>query len=139
MGSASEQCKQSLSKGKIYPSSSLSFRLRCPTLNSLHLRRSFDVFDRNHDSMITVDELDQALSILGLNTDRSELESMVKLYIKPGNDGLRFEDFEALHRSLDDAFFGSTLEDEFAADDRSCKSSAVEDEADLTEAFKGIR
>lgn len=139
MGSASEQCKQSLSKGKIYPSSSLSFRLRCPTLNSLHLRRSFDVFDRNHDSMITVDELDQALSLLGLDTDRSELETMVKSYMKPGNGGLRFEEFEALHRSLDDAFFGSTLEDEFAADDRSCKSSAVEDEADLTEAFKGIR
>ncbi|KAL1545366.1 calcium-binding protein CAST-like [Salvia divinorum] len=105
-----------------------SFRLRSPSLNSVRLRRIFDIFDKNNDSVITVDELGQALGLLGLQTDQAQLESMVKSYIQPGSTGLSFDDFQALHRSLDDAFFG--LADESAeVDDK-------QEEYDLTEAFK---
>lgn len=102
-----------------------SFRLRSPSLNSVRLRRIFDVFDKNNDCIITVDELGQALALLGLQADLSQLESMVQAYIQPGNHGLRYEDFEALHRSLGDVFFG--LNDEPAE---------VDDESDLCEAFR---
>ncbi|KAK3017744.1 hypothetical protein RJ639_002759 [Escallonia herrerae] len=118
-----EQCKRSLTGRK-----SSSFRLRCPSLNSLRLQRIFDVFDKNHDGMITADELSLALRSLGLDTDPSELDSMVSPYISPGNAGLRFEDFEALHRSLNDLFFG--------VDDQDREGKDCEEESELTEAFK---
>lgn len=104
-----------------------SFRLRSPSLNSVRLRRIFDIFDKNNDSIITVEELGQALGLLGLQTEQAQLESMVKTYIQPGNSGLSFEDFQALHRSLDDAFFGLGADD--SSDDK-------QEEYDLTEAFK---
>ncbi|XP_059296771.1 calcium-binding protein CAST-like [Lycium ferocissimum] len=116
-----DQCKRS----KLKPSSSSSFRLRSPSLNSIRLRRIFDLFDRNHDSLISVDELSQALNVLGLDADLSEIESMVKSYIKPENTGLKFEDFEVLHRSFNDVFFGSKYDDQDPA----------QDESDLKEAF----
>lgn len=120
-GGAESQCKRSVGGN--------SFRLRSPSLNSVRLRRIFDIFDKNNDSVITVEELGQALGLLGLQTDDSaQLDSMVKSYIQPGNTGLRFEDFEALHRSLDDTFFG--LADEAAQVDEK------QEEYDLTEAFK---
>lgn len=117
---AESQCKRSVGGS--------SFRLRSPSLNSVRLRRIFDIFDKNNDNIITVEELGQALGLLGLQTDSAQLDSMVKTYIQPGNTGLRFEDFEALHRSLDDAFFG--LADEAAQVDEK------QEEYDLTEAFK---
>ncbi|KAK3021195.1 hypothetical protein RJ639_046614 [Escallonia herrerae] len=118
-----EQCKRSLTGRK-----TSSFRLRCPSLNSLRLQRIFDVFDKNHDGMITADELSLALRSLGLDADPSELDAMVSPYIWPGNAGLRFEDFEALHRSLNDLFFG--------LDDRDHEERDCEEESELTEAFK---
>ncbi|MCD9645029.1 hypothetical protein HAX54_033671 [Datura stramonium] len=127
-----DECKRSISRGKLKPSSSSSFRLRSPSLNSIRLRRIFDVFDRNHDSLISVEELSQALNLLGLDADLSEIESTVRSYIKPGNDGLRFEDFEALHRSLDDVFFGSKYEDKLRMDQ---DQDPAQDESDLKEAF----
>ncbi|CAK9153771.1 unnamed protein product [Ilex paraguariensis] len=119
------------------PSTSSSFRLRCPSLNSVRLRRIFDVFDKNKDCVITPDELSQALNLLGLKADPSELNSIVKSYIKPGNAGLRFEDFEALHKSLNDMFFGldddlATVEEHGAA----CADPQAMEESDLSEAFK---
>ncbi|XP_004249018.1 calcium-binding protein CAST [Solanum lycopersicum] len=125
-----DEFKQSLTRGKLKPSSSSSFRLRSPSLNSIRLRRIFDVFDRNHDCLISVEELSQALNLLGLDADLSEIESMVKSYIKPENTGLRFEDFEALHRSLNDVFFGSKCEDKLGLN-----SDPAQDELDLKEAF----
>lgn len=125
-----DECKQSLTRGKLKSSSSSSFRLRSPSLNSIRLRRIFDVFDRNHDSLISVDELSQAVNLLGLDADQSEIESMVRSYIKSGNNGLRFEDFEALHRSLDDVFFGSKYEDKIGLD-----QDPDQDEVDLKDAF----
>ncbi|KAL3615828.1 hypothetical protein CASFOL_040122 [Castilleja foliolosa] len=111
---------------------SSSFRLRSPSLNSVRLRRIFDVFDKNHDSIITVDELSQALVLLGLQTDDiSQLDSMVEKYLQPGNQGLTYQDFEALHRSLDDVFFGSKFDQlGEGGDDEEI------DDSDLTEAFK---
>lgn len=136
-------------------SSSNSFKLRSPSLNLLRLRRIFDVYDKNHDDMITVDELSRALSILGLDTDLSELDSMVKSYIQPGNLGLCFQDFEALHRSINDLFFGNigaaSLEqqaDQQEHDEQEETTTTTttvpggseqqkqQEEADLTEAFK---
>ncbi|KAL2330465.1 hypothetical protein Fmac_018046 [Flemingia macrophylla] len=103
-----------------------SFRLRCRSLNSLRLRRIFDMFDKNGDGMITVTEISQALSLLGLEADVEELESMTRSYIRAGNDGLTYEDFVALHESLGDAYFGGLVQDEEEA----------QQESDLWEAFK---
>jgi len=52
------------------------------------------VFDRNGDGEITVDAR-------GLDADRTGLAATV------GAAGLRFEDFDKLHRALGDAFFGA--------------------------------
>ncbi|KVI03239.1 calcium-binding protein CAST [Cynara cardunculus var. scolymus] len=111
-------------------SSNNSFRLRSPSLNSLRLRRIFDLFDTNRDSFITVDEISRALILLGLETDISDLDSMIKSYIRPGNAGLTYDDFVSLHRSIDDLVFG--LEDVQEA----VGSKEEQEEADLTEAFK---
>lgn len=104
-----------------------SFRLRSPSLNSVRLRRIFDVFDKNRDSVITVEELGQALALLGLRADLSDLDSMVRPYVQKGNLGLTYQDFEALHRSLNDVFFRDPIPD---------VASDVEEESDLCEAFK---
>ncbi|KAL2484965.1 Calcium-binding protein CML42 [Abeliophyllum distichum] len=117
----SDQFKCSLGSNKNLSSS--SFRLRSPSLNSLRLRRIFDLFDKNSDDMITMDELRQALGLLGLETGLSELESMIQSFIEPGNTGLRFEDFEALHRSLNEVFFGLDV-------------GNPDEESDLTATFK---
>ncbi|GAU45995.1 hypothetical protein TSUD_187390 [Trifolium subterraneum] len=109
----------------IQASPSRSFRLRSRSLNSLRLRRIFDMFDKNGDSMITVEEINQALSLLGLEAEFKELESMIKSYIKPGNVGLEYEDFVALHESLGETYFG--VPDE--------KEEETQNE-DLWEAFK---
>ncbi|KAC9586109.1 hypothetical protein E3N88_45597 [Mikania micrantha] len=108
---------------------SKSFHLRSPSLNSLRLRRVFDLFDTNHDSIITVAEITRALNLLGLHTDTdaSDLEAIIKSYVRPGNSGLTYDDFVILHRSINDLFFGCV--EEFG-----CKEE--QDEADLTEAFK---
>ncbi|XP_071713961.1 calcium-binding protein CML42-like [Rutidosis leptorrhynchoides] len=119
---------------------SSSFRLRSPSLNSIRLRRIFDLFDTNHDELITVDELSRALILLGLDTNMSELDSMIKTFIQPGNTGLTFDDFHALHKEIDDLFFrlddnddlGNNDEDEVVGGDDGGK----QEEADLTEAFK---
>ncbi|XP_031103627.1 calcium-binding protein CML42-like [Ipomoea triloba] len=110
---------------------STSFRLRSPSLNSVRLRRIFDMFDRNNDGMITVEELNKPLNLLGLNTDLSEVDSMIRSFIKDGNDGLTFEDFEALHRSLDNVFFGSD-----GGEDGEEAISKAQEETEMKEAFR---
>ncbi|PPS14178.1 hypothetical protein GOBAR_AA06405 [Gossypium barbadense] len=75
---ADSECKRSLNRR---PSSS-SFRLRCSSLNSLRLRRVFDIFDKNRDGLITVQEIHQALTRLGLETDVSDLDSTIRSFIK---------------------------------------------------------
>ncbi|KAL7095039.1 hypothetical protein ACP275_10G000600 [Erythranthe tilingii] len=130
-GGSDEMVKRS---GISLGGASNSFRLRSPSLNAVRLRRIFDLFDKNKDSVITVDELGEALSLLGLQTDISQLESMVGAYVKQGNQGLSYEDFESLHRSLNDVFFGSDVlnsNNEIIGD-----RSDDDDESDLSEAFK---
>ncbi|KAJ4832517.1 hypothetical protein Tsubulata_000075 [Turnera subulata] len=117
-------------------SSSNSFRLRSPSLNSLRLRRIFDLFDKNGDDMITVQDLSQALSLLGLDADLSELESTIQSHIRPGNAGLTYEDFVNLHQSLDNAFFGMEAEEDGAEDGDDEQAKLKQEESDLTEAFK---
>ncbi|KAL0737980.1 hypothetical protein Bca4012_014190 [Brassica carinata] len=113
---------------------SSSFRLRSPSLNALRLQRIFDLFDKNGDGFITVEELSQALSRLGLDADLSDLKSTVESYIQPGNTGLNFDDFSSLHKTLDDSFFGGAAAGE--CDESSPDSAAAAEESDLVEAFK---
>ncbi|XVE84295.1 hypothetical protein DITRI_Ditri17bG0001500 [Diplodiscus trichospermus] len=128
------QCKSSLTRN----ASSSSFRLRCPSLNSLRLRRIFDIFDKNGDGIITVQEINQALGRLGLEADLSELDSTIKSFINPGNIGLTFEDFVALHQSLDQTLFGLGLEENIEGEAEAVEGEAAksQEESDLTEAFK---
>jgi len=117
-----------------------SFRLRCESLNTLRLRRIFDLFDKNSDGIITVDELNRALNLLGLETDLSDLDFTVKSFIRQGNIGLQFEDFISLHQSLNDTYFGNGSDDEAAAEaggkEEETKSILSQEESDLSEAFK---
>ncbi|VVB07917.1 unnamed protein product [Arabis nemorensis] len=109
---------------------SSSFKLQSPSLNAIRLHRIFDLFDKNNDGFITVDELSQALSRLGLEVDSTELKSTVESFIKPEQTGLGFEDFAALHKTLDESYFENG-DREYDADDG--ESSP---ESDLEEAFK---
>nr|DAD20798.1 TPA_asm: hypothetical protein HUJ06_022261 [Nelumbo nucifera] len=112
---------------------SLSFGLQCPSLNSLCLRCIFDIFDKNSDGTITVHELCQALDLLGLDTNPSELDSIVHGFIKLGNTGLEYDDFEALHQSLGETYHWVDQ----AEDQRVCVADHLsQEESDLTEAFK---
>ncbi|KAL1205318.1 Calcium-binding protein CML42 [Cardamine amara subsp. amara] len=121
---------ESKSEDKKVSRQSSSFRLRSPSLNALRLQRIFDLFDKNGDGFITVEELSQALTRLGLNADLTDLKSTVESYIQPGNTGLNFDDFSSLHKTLDDSFFGGGEEE------NNDSSSAAADESDLAEAFK---
>ncbi|CAN6186071.1 unnamed protein product [Urochloa humidicola] len=111
---------------------SASFRLRNGSLNAVRLRRVFDLFDRNGDGEITVDELAQALDALGLEADRASLAATVGAYVPEGAAGLRFEDFDALHRALGDAFFGALADQDDGADG----GNRADDEEEMREAFK---
>ncbi|XP_072975727.1 probable calcium-binding protein CML27 [Typha angustifolia] len=91
------------SSAKISPSSGL----RTESLNSVRLRRVFDLFDGNGDGVITTAEISRALDRLGLGTDHAELSATVVEFIRPGHAGLDFDDFQSLHRQLGDALFGS--------------------------------
>ncbi|KAL7582436.1 hypothetical protein Lser_V15G42954 [Lactuca serriola] len=122
---------------------SSSFRLRSPSLNSVRLRRIFDLFDTNHDELITVDELSRALILLGLDTNMDELDSIIKTFIQPGNTGLTFEDFQALHKDIDDLFF--RLDDNYDPNNNSNEDQddeggscegGKEEELEMMEAFK---
>ncbi|XP_052163499.1 probable calcium-binding protein CML24 [Oryza glaberrima] len=110
-GEQQQQQQQQQSVAAVRPSlgkaPSPSFRLRNGSLNAVRLRRVFDLFDRNGDGEITVDELAQALDALGLEADRADLAATVGAHVPDGAAGLRFEDFESLHRALGDALFGS--------------------------------
>lgn len=101
-----------------------SFRLHSPSLNSIRLRRVFDLFDRNGDGEITVAELRLALERLGLAVDHEELASTVAAYARPGRVGLGFEDFAAFHSAVGDALVGD-----------GGIEAAEQDESDLREAF----
>ncbi|CAN6328718.1 unnamed protein product [Urochloa humidicola] len=79
-------------------------------VESLHLRRIFDMFDC--DGVITPIELSGALGRLGLALNSAAaisapvpvstgaLEAVVAAYVAPGMPGLQFQDFEALHAEL---------------------------------------
>lgn len=129
----------SSSASPFHPSSRSSFRLRSPSLNTLRLRRVFDLFDQDADGQITIPELSLALDRLGLGADPSDLASTISSFIRPDRDGLEFEDFEALHRELGDSLFGSSVS--------GCTSTASleqvgdeegegEGDSDMEEAFK---
>ncbi|KAK8962283.1 Calcium-binding protein CML42 [Platanthera guangdongensis] len=110
-----------------------SFQLRSPSLNSVRLRRVFDLFDGNGDGEISVDELSLALDRLGLGIDLAELSSAVASYVQPGHLGLDFDSFSSLHRGLGDAIFDRH------GGRAGCEESAAaeeEEENDMREAFR---
>ncbi|CAO2836111.1 unnamed protein product [Amaranthus hypochondriacus] len=116
---------------------SRSFKLRSETLDSLRLRRVFDLFDKNGDGIISLDEIKQALVLLGLDDDPvpvadpdDELKAIVSAFIRPGNKGLVFEDFQALHNSLNTNLLLKDLHPNEVCDEED------QVESDLTEAFK---
>ncbi|GLU14790.1 hypothetical protein SLE2022_313380 [Rubroshorea leprosula] len=113
-------------------SPSSSFRLRSPSLNSLRMHRIFDIFDRNGDGMITVDDLNQSLSLLDLEMDLSDLDLTVKSFVKSDNMGLKFDDFVELHQSLDETLLGFDSGEEVVTQ----STLKMLQESDLTEAFK---
>ncbi|KAI6698739.1 hypothetical protein NL676_018858 [Syzygium grande] len=127
-------CERSLSK------KSASFRLHSPSLNSLRLRRIFDLFDKNGDGVITTGELAHALNSLGLDASPAEVNSAICSFVKPGSPGLEFGDFVILHRSLDEIFptpyEDGESGDEDAGSGGSSSSSSSWEESDLSEAFK---
>ncbi|GAB4833100.1 hypothetical protein Ancab_031346 [Ancistrocladus abbreviatus] len=165
-GTTSAGGERGCSLERSHPRKSSSFRLRCSSLNSLRLRRVFDLFDKDGDGLITVYEISQALILLGLDSDpsKSALDSIINSFIKDGRDGLTFEDFESLHKSLNDTFFKADEDgdeyddagDEIAVEEddhhhhhhhsskrRSGSTSyndeeekLAQEESDLTEAFK---
>ncbi|KAK9070024.1 hypothetical protein SSX86_010423 [Deinandra increscens subsp. villosa] len=120
------------------PLKSSSFRLRSPSLNSVRLRRIFDLFDTNHDDLITVDELSRALILLGLDTNMNELDSIIRTFIQPGNTGLTFDDFQSLHKEIDDLFFRLDDNDDLSNQDEDHEETdgGKQEEVDMTEAFK---
>lgn len=87
------------------------------------------MFDKNGDELITADEIAKALECLGLESDPSEstLNSAINSFLKPGNTGLTFDDFAALHKSVDEALFSG--EGQIGVADS-------QEESDLMEAFK---
>ncbi|XP_047330096.1 calcium-binding protein CML42-like [Impatiens glandulifera] len=110
-----------------------SFRLRSSSLNTLRLRRIFDLFDKNNDGMITTDELSQALQRLSYDADMDELATVVNSHIRPGNIGLEFEDFVSLHSSLNDTFVGLEGDEE---EEEDLEEGESQEDVDLKEAFK---
>ncbi|KAL9227934.1 hypothetical protein vseg_003566 [Gypsophila vaccaria] len=116
-----------------------SFKLRSESLNSLRLRRVFDNFDKNSDNMITADEIHQALVVLGLEAEKYEVNEIVAAFIKPGHEGLAYDDFVALHESLSDRFYECDQTVENNEDDETeivDEEEKDEVESDLSEAFK---
>lgn len=91
---------------------------------SFRLGRIFDIFDKDGDAIITVKEISEALSLLGLDAELREIDSLIISYIKPGNEGLTYEDFKALHESLGDTLFGFK------------ENETAQEESELSEAFK---
>ncbi|KAM0950592.1 putative EF-hand domain-containing protein [Dioscorea sansibarensis] len=110
---------------KIKPSP--SFRLRTSSLNTLRLRRIFDLFDGNGDGEITTAELCAALDRLGLGADPTEIGTLVKAHAPAGRPGLDFPAFESLHRALGDELLGVAEEEE---------EKGAEAEGDMEEAFR---
>ncbi|KAJ1297302.1 hypothetical protein BS78_01G365300 [Paspalum vaginatum] len=122
-----ENTAPAIAKPSLSKKPSPSFRLRNGSLNALRLRRVFDLFDRNGDGEITLDEMASALDALGLGADRADLEAAVGSYIPAGSAGLRFDDFESLHRALGDALFGPVPE---------VVPEEEDNEGDMKEAFQ---
>lgn len=105
-----------------------SFQLRSSSINSLRLRRVFDLFDCNGDGEITTAELGQVLGRLGLEAEAEELKTTMQAFVKPGHKTLQFDDFKRFDGSLGALAFGG-LGDEEVVDPSA-------EESDLTEAFR---
>ncbi|CAA6654568.1 unnamed protein product [Spirodela intermedia] len=107
---------------------SQSFQLRSSSINSLRLRRVFDLFDCDGDGKITTAELGQVLCRLGMEAEAEELKTTMQAFVKPGHNSLQFDDFKCFDGSLGAFAFGG-LGDEEAVDPSA-------EESDLTEAFR---
>ncbi|XP_019427314.1 PREDICTED: calcium-binding protein CAST-like [Lupinus angustifolius] len=61
--------------------------------SSFRLQSIFNMFDKNGDAIITVQEISQALNLLGLDAELKDIDSLIKSYIKTDNEGLMYKDF----------------------------------------------
>lgn len=95
----------------------------------MRLRRIFDAFDSNGDGQISVDELGRALENLGLPIPLPDLEPTIRGFFQDGGDGLDFEGFAALHRSVGDQICGHDAPTMGGA-------TGKEQEEELREAFR---
>ncbi|KAG0467462.1 hypothetical protein HPP92_018429 [Vanilla planifolia] len=107
MAGASPQSpeKKALPRPELFHSAP-SFRLRSSSLNSVRLRRIFDLFDRNGDGVITAEELLEALGQLGICAEMSEVQSLVDSFLHADRTDLDFDSFSSLHHVLGDVLFG---------------------------------
>lgn len=114
-------------------SSAPSFRLQNQSLNTFRIRRTFNVLDTNKDGELTVAEICQAFSNMGLKVDRSQIFSTISNYIKPNRTGLDFEGFLALHNFIGDDVLGRLCDDD---DDDADADGANTKEAEMEEELK---
>ena len=67
------------------------------------LKESFELFDKNADGEITVDELTKFFENMGDKLNKGEIQDMINEVDKEGNGSINFEDFKSLmNRKLRD-------------------------------------
>ncbi|RCV09147.1 hypothetical protein SETIT_2G003300v2 [Setaria italica] len=60
------------------------------------IKAAFDLFDRNMDGFITVEDLGAVLESLGQNNTAFELQSMIAMVDSDGDGAINFEEFSML-------------------------------------------
>ncbi|KAL0910002.1 hypothetical protein M5K25_020923 [Dendrobium thyrsiflorum] len=81
-------------------------------MDSVDLKRVFQMFDRNGDGSITKKELSDSLSNLGIGIPDSELQSMIDKIDANGDGCIDIDEFGALYKSIMDERSGDQDEEE---------------------------
>lgn len=56
-------------------------------------RETFDVFDKNHDNLISIEEMKNVLNAIGEHPSEEELKELMRVVDKNGKGGINFEEF----------------------------------------------
>ncbi|KAH0453858.1 hypothetical protein IEQ34_018182 [Dendrobium chrysotoxum] len=81
-------------------------------MDSVDLKRVFQMFDRNGDGSITRKELSDSLGNLGIRIPDSELQSMIDKIDANGDGCIDIDEFGALYQSIMDERGGDQDEEE---------------------------